>query len=44
MLADCRVALARNGEYDAEFAAADWPGAITKNKIRLNVSYTIPVG
>ncbi len=44
MLADCRVALARNGEYAAEFATDDWPGAIAKNKVRLNVWYTIPVG
>ncbi len=44
MLADYWVALARNGEYATEFATDDKPGAMTKNKIRLNVSYTIPVG
>ncbi len=44
MLADCWIALTRNGAYAAEFATDDWPGAITKNKIRLNVSYAIPVG
>ncbi len=31
-------------EYATEFGTDDWPGAIAKNKIRLNVSYTIPVG
>lgn len=31
-------------EYATEFATDDWPGAVAKNKIRLNVSYTIPVG
>ena len=31
-------------EYATEFGTDDWPGAIAKNKIRLNVSYTVPVG
>ena len=31
-------------EYATEFATDDWPGAAAKNKFRLNVSYTIPVG
>lgn len=32
------------GEYATEFATDDWPGAAAKNKFRLNVSYSIPVG
>lgn len=44
MLADFWIALARNGAYAVEFATDDWPGVIAKNKIRLNVSYTFPVG
>jgi len=31
-------------EYATEFATDDWPGAIAKNKIRFNISYTLPVG
>jgi hypothetical protein len=31
-------------EYATEFATDDWPGAAAKNKFRLNVSYSIPVG
>ena len=31
-------------EYATDFATGDWPGAAAKNKIRFNVSYTIPVG
>lgn len=31
-------------EYATDFATEDWPGAAAKNKFRLNVSYTIPVG
>ncbi len=31
-------------EYATEFATDDWPGAVAKHKIRLNVSFTIPVG
>ncbi len=31
-------------EYATEFATDDWPGAVAQNKVRLNVSYTIPVG
>jgi hypothetical protein len=31
-------------EYATDFAANDWPGAAAKNKIRLNVSLSIPVG
>ncbi len=31
-------------EYATDFATDDWPGAAAKNKIRLNVSLSIPVG
>ena len=31
-------------EYATEFATDDWPGAAAKTKLRLNASYTIPVG
>jgi hypothetical protein len=31
-------------EYATDFATNDWPGAAAKNKIRLNVSFSIPVG
>ncbi len=31
-------------EYATDFATNDWPGAAAKNKIRLNVSLSIPVG
>lgn len=31
-------------EYATDFVTNDWPGAAAKNKIRLNVSYSIPVG
>ena len=31
-------------EYATDFATDDWPGAAAKNKIRLNISYSIPVG
>ena len=31
-------------EWATEFASDDWPGAIAKNKIRFNISYTLPVG
>ena len=31
-------------EYATEFATDDWPGAAAKHKVRLNASFTIPVG
>jgi len=31
-------------EYATEFATDDWPGAAAKNKYRVNVSYSMPVG
>ena len=31
-------------EYATDFATSDWPGAAAKNKLRLNVSLSIPVG
>jgi len=31
-------------EYATDFATDDWPGAAAKHKIRLNASFTIPVG
>jgi hypothetical protein len=31
-------------EYATDFATDDWPGAAAKNKLRVNVSFTIPVG
>ena len=31
-------------EYATDFATDDWPGAAAKHKIRLNVSFSIPVG
>ena len=31
-------------EYASEFATSDWPGPAAKHKVRVNVSYQIPVG
>jgi len=31
-------------EYATDFATNDWPGAAAKHKIRVNASFTIPVG
>jgi hypothetical protein len=31
-------------EYATDFATDDWPGAAAKHKVRVNASFTIPVG
>jgi hypothetical protein len=31
-------------EYATDFATDDWPGAAAKNKFRVNVAYSMPVG
>ncbi|MDH3732448.1 MAG: hypothetical protein OEU54_02900 [Gemmatimonadota bacterium] len=31
-------------EYASEFATVDWPGAVAKNKVRANISLSMPVG
>jgi hypothetical protein len=31
-------------EYATDFATDDWPGAAAKNKFRVNVTYSMPVG